>query len=123
MDAYNTANEQNYVNACFEQCESISVDFAIMENAKNIEIILANFDWSDLGTWGSLFGHLEKDEAGNSIQNKNVQLPNSQNCLVKIPEGTTAVIEGLEGYIVIQTEDKLMILRQEQEQELKKYIE
>ena len=120
---YNTENEQDYVNTCFERCESISIDFAIMEHATNIEVILANFDWSDLGTWGSLYTHLDKDTVGNAVVGSNVIMPNSSNCMVNVPNSTTAIIEGLDDYIVIQAENKLMILRKEQEQELKKYIE
>src|SRR5690606_18705646 len=54
MSAYNTASEKQMVNEAFEKCEDISIDYAVMENAKNVDVVLADFDWSDLGTWGSL---------------------------------------------------------------------
>lgn len=57
---YNTSKEQEKVNHCFEVCEDISIDFAVMENAKNVDVVLATFDWSDLGTWGSLYSHFFK---------------------------------------------------------------
>ena len=62
LSSYNTEKEQDYVNNAFATCEDISIDFAIMEHAKNIDVVVANFDWSDLGTWGSLDGHLQKEE-------------------------------------------------------------
>jgi len=122
LSAYNTGGEQEYVNHAFATCEDISVDYAIMEHADNIDVVLASFDWSDLGTWGSLDTHLTKDGHGNSLVGNKIHTFDSSNCIVNIPEGNTALIDGLDGYIVIQSDDRLMILRKENEQELKKYL-
>lgn len=120
--AYNTPKEQEYVNSAFRNSEDISVDYAIMEHAKNIEVVVASFDWSDLGTWGSLDTHLAKDENSNSIIGNKAQLFHSSNCIVNIPQGNEAIIDGLENYIVIQSDNRLMILRKENEQELKQFL-
>lgn len=122
LSFYNTPNEQAKVNHCFEVCEDISIDFAVMEHAQNIDVVLSNFDWSDLGTWGSLDTHLAKDQANNAVVGDKVFTFDTQSCIINIPAGKTAVIDGLEGYIVIQSEDKLMILRKENEQALKQYV-
>ena len=122
MSFYNTPNEQEKVNHCFEVCEDISIDFAVMEHAQNIDIVLSNFDWSDLGTWGSLNTHLKHDEKGNSIIGANTHLFNSEDCIVNLEDGTTAVIDGLKGYIVIQSENRIMILKKENEQALKEFV-
>ena len=119
---YNGADEQEYVNHAFATCEDISIDFAVMEHADNIDVVLASFDWSDLGTWGSLETHLTKDKHNNAIIGADVYAFNSSNCIVNIPAGKTAIIDGLDGFIIIQSEDKLMIIRKENEQELKKYV-
>lgn len=119
---YNTAAEQEYVNRCFEACEDISIDFAVMENAKNVDVVLANFDWSDLGTWGSLYTHLEKDYNGNAVIGKNVHMINSTNCIVNLPENKLALIEGLDNHIVVESDNMLMILNKDDEQNLKKYL-
>ena len=121
LKMYNTENEQTYVNHAFTNCEDISIDYAIMEHSKNISVVLASFDWSDLGTWGSLDNHLEKDRDNNATVGDSIYMYNTSNCIVNIPEGKTALIDGLDGYIVIQSDDKLLILRKENEQELKKY--
>lgn len=121
LKMYNTENEQAYVNNAFTNCEDISIDYAIMEHSKNIDVVLASFDWSDLGTWGSLDNHLEKDRNNNAIVGDSVHMFNSSNCIVNVPEGKTALIDGLDAYIVVQSDDKLLILRKENEQELKKY--
>ncbi|MCH2224039.1 MAG: mannose-1-phosphate guanylyltransferase [Crocinitomicaceae bacterium] len=122
LSFYNTEKEQEHVNACFEACEDISIDFAVMEHAKNIDIVLSNFDWSDLGTWGSLDTHLKKDQKNNSVVGKGAHLFNSKNCIVNVPADQTVLIDGLEDYIVIQSENRLMILRKENEQALKSYV-
>ncbi len=121
LKMYNTESEQTYVNHAFTNCEDISIDYAIMEHSKNISVVLASFDWSDLGTWGSLDNHLEKDRDNNATVGDSIYMYNTSNCIVNIPEGKTALIDGLDGYIVIQSDDKLLILRKENEQELKKY--
>lgn len=122
MKAYNSPEEQEYVDNAFNNCEDISVDYAIMEKAKNIDVVLSSFDWSDLGTWGSLDTHLKKDENNNSIVGNDTHLFNSSNCIVNIPNSNIAVIDGLDGYIVIQSDNRLMILRKESEQDLKQFV-
>lgn len=119
---YNTAREQENVNYAFNTCEDISIDFAVMEQADNIDVVLASFDWSDLGTWGSLNTHLDKDDRGNAIVGTGAYLFNSSDCIVNIPNGNIAVIDGLDGYIVIQSDNRLMIIRKENEQELKNFV-
>jgi mannose-1-phosphate guanylyltransferase len=122
LSFYNASNEQERVNHCFEVCEDISIDFAVMEHAKNIDVVLSNFDWSDLGTWGSLNTHLKHDEKGNAVIGNNTHTFNSEDCIINIEDGTTAVIDGLKGYIVIQSENRLMIIKKENEQELKNFV-
>ena len=122
LSFYNTSNEQEKVNHCFEVCEDISIDFAVMEHAKNIDIVLSNFDWSDLGTWGSLNSHLNHDEKGNSTIGSKTHIFNTEDCIINIENDKTAVIDGLKGYIVIQSEDRLMILKKENEQALKEFV-
>lgn len=122
IEKYNTAEEQAYVNSCFAACEDISVDFAIMENAKNVDVVLATFDWSDLGTWGSLYTHLEKDYNGNAVIGDNVHMINSTNCIVNLPNNKLALIEGLNNHIVVEADNMLMILNKNDEQNLKKYL-
>lgn len=119
---YNSPDEQSYVNACFASCEDISIDFAVMEHAKNVDVVLATFDWSDLGTWGSLYTHLEKDYNGNAVIGNHVHMINSENCIVNLPKGKLALIQGLENYIVVESDNMLMILNQQDEQNLKKYM-
>jgi mannose-1-phosphate guanylyltransferase len=122
LSHYNTLTEQEKVNYCFETCEDISIDFAVMEHAKNVDVVLADFDWSDLGTWGSLNTHLSKDEKNNAVVGTNAHLFNSSNCLVNIPNNKLVVLDGLNDYIVVESDNMLMVLKAENEQELKNYL-
>lgn len=119
---YDTDKEEAAVYKAFNDCEDISIDFAIMEHAKNVSVVLADFDWSDLGTWGSLNTHLHKDEHNNSIIGDNVYMFNSENCMVNVPNNKLVLLDGLKDYIVVESDDMLMVLKASNEQELKNYL-
>lgn len=122
FEIYNTPGETEYVHDAFRNCEDISIDFAVMENAKNVDVILADFDWSDLGTWCSLSEHLEKDVNGNSISGDKTFVVNSNNCLINLPDDKEAIIQGLNDHIVVEADNRLLILDKRDEQHLKKYL-
>ncbi|MDX1348847.1 MAG: mannose-1-phosphate guanylyltransferase [Putridiphycobacter sp.] len=119
---YNTSSEQTFVNKAFNACEDISIDFAILENAKNVYVVLANFGWSDLGTWGSLYAHLDKDVEGNAVRGKGVHLFDTENCIINLPDNKLALIQGLKDHIVVESDGVLMIVKQEDEQKIKGYL-
>ena len=122
LKCYDTEKETEFIYNAFDSCEDISIDFAVMEHAKNVSVVLSDFDWSDLGTWGSLTEHLKKDENTNSIIGNNVFAFNSENCLVNVPKNKLVLLDGLKDYIVVESEDMLMILKSSNEQELKNYL-
>ncbi|MFM7007257.1 MAG: mannose-1-phosphate guanylyltransferase [Flavobacteriales bacterium] len=119
---YGSPQEKQFLREAFAACPDISIDFAVMEKAGNVSIVLADFDWSDLGTWGSLTTHLHKDANQNSIIGDSVHTFDSTNCLINVPSGKTVLLDGLQEYIVIDTADKLMVLRLSNEQKLKEYL-
>lgn len=119
---YNTENEQEFVNNAFTDCEDISIDFAVLENSKHVHVVLANFGWSDLGTWGSLYTHLDKDIKGNAVIGDDVHLFDSDNCIVNLPKNKLAVIQGLKDHIIVESDDVLMIVKKEDEQKIKGYL-
>lgn len=119
---YNTSNEQGFVNQAFETCQDISIDYAIMEKADNVDVVLADFGWSDLGTWKSLSEHLEKDTFNNAVIGDNVHSFNMKNCLVNVPKNKLVLIDGLINYIIVESDNVLMILKNKNEQEIKNYL-
>ncbi len=119
---YNTENEQAFINTAFTKCEDISIDYAVLENSKHVHVVLANFGWSDLGTWGSLYTHLDKDIDGNAVIGDDVHLFDSENCIVNLPKDKLAVIQGLNDHIIVEADGVLMIVKKEDEQKIKGYL-
>ena len=122
LSKYGGGEEESFIDNAFNRCEDISIDFAVMEHAKNVSVVLSDFDWSDLGTWGSLTEHLQKDDNTNSIIGNNVFTFNSENCLVNVPKNKLVLLDGLKDYIVVESDDMLMVLKSSNEQELKNYL-
>lgn len=120
---YGTDREQIIINQEFPKCENISVDYAIMENAEEIFCFPASFGWSDLGTWGSLRENTEHDKNGNSLIGNNIKVYDTQNCIVHATDERRVVVQGLNGYIVAEKDDVLLICKMENEQQIKQYSE
>lgn len=118
---YYTDEEQAMVNELFPTCENISVDYAIMEKADEIYVFPASFGWSDLGTWGSLHENSEKDAHNNVCIGSNIKLYESRNCVVHATQEKKVVVQGLDGYIVAEKNDTLLVCRLSEEQRIKEF--
>ena len=118
---YNTENEQTYINDVYAKCKNISIDYGIMEKAKNVYTILSNFTWSDLGTWNSIYQQREKNEQNNVVDG-NVMLYNVKNSIVKSSDEKLIVADGLDGFIVIDYENVIMICPKNNEQKVKQFV-
>ncbi len=116
-----TANENQALQKAYSQCKSISIDNGLMEKADNVYTVLSDIGWSDLGTWKSVYEISPNDQDGNSIDGK-VMLYDTQNCLIKTPKDKLVVINGLDGYIVAEYKDVLMICKMEDEQKVKQFV-
>ncbi len=121
-DAYNTPNEQEFVDRAYAECRPISIDFGVMEKAENVYVRCSDFGWSDVGTWGSLYQNSDKNADGN-VTPMHCLTYNTRNCVIKTPDDMLAVVEGLEDYIVVQSGNALMICPKANEQNVKKYID
>ena len=119
--SFNTDGEQDIINARYQKCDHISIDYAIMEKAENIYVFPADFGWSDLGTWGTLYRQMPKDEKQNAVVGKSVRMIDSANCLVHVPDGKQVIVEGLDDYIVAEKEGNLLICRKINEQRIKDF--
>ena len=119
---YGTPTEQEAVDRVYPECGGISVDYGIMERSSNVWVRCSDFGWSDLGTWGSLYQHSPKDENGNTLSTDTFAF-DTENCIIKLPQGKIAVLEGLKDYIVIDTPDVLMVCKRQTEQNIKRFVE
>ena len=120
MESYNTPLEQDFINANYALAENVSIDYAVMEKAKNVFVLPATFDWNDLGTWGQLHEKLEKDENNNGIINAKVVMENASNNIVRSDADKIIVIDGLHDYIIVDKEGILLIYPKSKEQDIKR---
>ena len=118
----NTPDEENFIKETYAVCKSISIDYGIMEKAPNVYVISADIGWSDLGTWGSIYTHLKHDENLNATIGKNVMMYESQNCIVSMPKEKLVVLQGLDGYIVVEYNNTLLVCKKEDEQKIKEFV-
>jgi len=119
VENYNTASEKSFIEENYAQAENVSIDYAVMESAKNVYVLPATFDWNDLGTWGSLHEKLDKDENNNTVVNATVLLQNSSNNIISTSLGKQVVIDGLDDYIIVDKDSVLLIYPKSKEQEIK----
>ena len=121
-DVYGTPEEKAFIEENFPACPNVSIDFGIMEKADNVYVSLGDFGWSDLGTWGSLYDLSPKDEQGNVTLKCDSMIYNSNNNIVVLPKGKLAVIEGLEGFLVAESDNVLLICKKDEEHAIRKYV-
>ena len=121
-DIYATDKEKAFIEENFPACPNVSIDFGIMEKADNVYVSLGDFGWSDLGTWGSLYDLSERDPEGNVTLKCHSLIYNSKNNMVVLPKGKLAVIDGLEGFLIAESDNVLLICRKDEEHAIRKYV-
>ena len=119
---YNTGKEQAFVDEVYPTCVNISVDYGIMEKAENVYVLVAEFGWSDLGTWGSLYEELDKDGNENTVSGKHVFMYDSTGNIVNAGDDHLVVIQGLKDCIVVQNGNIILVCRREDEQKIKQFV-
>ena len=123
LPAFGTPDEEEAVERVFAECRAISIDYGVMEKADNVYVRRGEFGWSDVGTWGSVYQHSRKDRYANAIPNEGCFLYDTRSSIVSLPKDKIAVISGLKEYIVVDTDDVLMICPRSEEQSIKKFID
>lgn len=121
-DVYNTDQESKVMEMIYMQCTNLSIDYGLLEKAPNVYVMPSSFGWSDLGTWQSAYENSEKDYLGNAVQGDHVIVFDSSECIIQAPKDKLVVLQGLEQYIVIDTEEVLLICDRNKEQEVKNYV-
>ncbi len=119
---FNTAKESEALEKIYPQCVNISIDYGVMEKADNVYVIPSDFGWSDLGTWKSTYDTIDKDYLGNAVTGENVVIIDATKNMVHAPNKKLLVLQGLDDFIVVDTEDVLLVCRKEKEQEIKEYV-
>ena len=121
-EVYGTSQEQAFIDLIFPACPNVSIDYGVMEKAANVIVALGDFGWSDLGTWGALYDLSPKDKKDNvALKGKAFFHKSSQNIVV-MPKDKLAVIEDLEGYLVAESDNVLLICKKDNESAIRKYV-
>jgi mannose-1-phosphate guanylyltransferase len=114
--------EKEFVKAAYAECKNISVDKGIMENADNVYVLCGDFGWSDLGTWDSLYENSEKNKNGDVLFGKNIMTYETKNILVNVPNDKLVVLQGLEDYIVAESENMLLVCKRNDERKIRDIV-
>ncbi len=123
QSVYNTEQEQTFIQNAYYQCTNISIDYGIMEKADNVYVLPTDFGWSDLGTWASVYELTPKDYVGNAvIPSEKVVMYDSSNCMVNVPSDKLVILKGLHDFIVVESNNMLMICPKEEEQNVKQVV-
>ncbi len=122
VDQLGTPDEGAAISRVFSECRAVSIDYGVMEQADNVYVRIGDFGRSDVGTWGSVYQLSRKDQFANAAE-ANAHLYDTRNCVISLPKEKVAVISGLRDYIVVDTEDVLMVCPRSDEQSIKKYID
>ena len=120
--AFGTPAEQEFINRQFERCENISIDYGVMEKSKSRYTVAADFGWSDIGTWGSLYTHAAHDDSDNAVNGKAV-IVDTRNSVVNIEPGYEAIVQGLDHCLVALRDHSLLVCRLDDEQQIKHWVE
>jgi mannose-1-phosphate guanylyltransferase len=119
---WNTNFEDDFIDDNYQKAENISIDFGIMEKAKNVHVLPVEFGWNDLGTWSSLYNKLPKDENNNTTLQANTIFRNAKNNIVRTETDKLVVIQGLDNFIVVEKDNVLLICPKDKEQDIKEIV-
>jgi len=121
-NTYNTENEKSFIKDHYRDAENISIDFGIMERARNVHVLPVDFGWNDLGTWGSLYNKLEKDSQKNATVGADTIFRDANGNMIRTQHGKKVVIQGLSDFIIVEKEDVLLICPKKDEQDIKQIV-
>lgn len=116
-----TPDEREAIHIAYPQCKSISIDYGVMEKAKNVYVCLGNFTWSDLGSWGSIHEISEKDE-NNNVMAANALTYETRNCMIKGSPDKLVVVQGLNGYLVGEFGNVIIVCEKDKEELFRRFV-
>ncbi len=112
--------EPAFIQNVYAQCKNISIDYGVMEKANNVYVVQADFGWSDIGSWATLHDLKHKD-SNNNVFDANTLSYNTNNCIVKGPKDKLIIVQGLEGYLVADIDNVLLICEKDNERQFRDF--
>ena len=120
-ELYFTEKEQGFIDLVYPTFESISIDYSMLEKADNLYVQKATFDWSDLGTWTALWERSQRTYTGDTVSSDKAYLYETSNNIIHVPEDKVVVVQGLSEYIVVESNNVLLICSKGEEQRIKTF--
>ncbi len=117
---YYQPGEKEYIREAYYQCKNISIDYGVMEKARNVFVVLGDFGWSDMGSWATLHDMKDKDSNENVIEAKALTY-HTKNCIIKGPQDKLIIVQGLEGYLVADIDNVLLICEKDNERQFRDF--
>ena len=111
MPDYTLEEELEYVELNYPRYPNLSLDYAILEQAEGVYVMKCDFGWADMGTWHAIYEAMQKVEGENVVLDSQVELEDCKNNIIKLPKGRLGVISGLDGYIVVEKDNVLLICK------------
>ena len=106
----------------FTKCPNMSLEQSVLEKSDNVDVMLGHFGWSDLGTWAAVHESLPKSDMGNVVIDSKSLLYDCKDCIIKLPDGHVAVVQGLEDYVVVEEGNVLVICRKGDQKNIRKFV-
>ncbi|NJM93390.1 MAG: mannose-1-phosphate guanylyltransferase [Cytophagales bacterium] len=106
----------------YPRCEDISIDYAVMERSQEVFVIPGEFGWSDLGTWNSLHDVKDKYDNDNNVVDANALIYDTANCFIKAKNEKLVVVQGLEGFLVFDSDDVLLVCEKDKEKQIREFV-
>lgn len=117
------ADHKKSIDAFYRSCESVSIDYGIMEHAKNVFVVPGDFGWNDVGSWTAAYELGEKDEHGNVVNTEYSSFSESSNNFISSKSGKMISIVGMEGVAIVETEDAILVCKLDKSQNVKEIVE
>lgn len=118
-EVWNTDFEDEFIKDTYPKAASISIDYGILEKAKNVKVLPVDIGWNDLGTWGALYNKLDKDKQQNAVVNAKSFFTDASGNMIRTEKGKKVVIKGLKDFIIVENDGVLLILPKDDEQAIK----
>lgn len=122
VESFGRADGIETVQQQLAACPNISIDYGIMEKSSNVYVLCSNFGWSDVGTWGALYELAQKDACENAVLHGRSICYDSHRNVVSAADGKLVILEGLENYIVTDSDDVLLVCRRSEEQRIRQFV-
>ncbi|MCM1311451.1 MAG: sugar phosphate nucleotidyltransferase [Bacteroides sp.] len=118
----NGVRPSEFVEEAFSMCPNVSIEQGILEKSDNVDVMLCHFGWTDIGTWNALYNVMPKDADGNVAVDSQVMFYDCKGCIVKMPDGKIAVLQGLEDYVIADEDNVLMVCHRGEQGAMRKFV-